>query len=159
MAVRQIRAQVSPSMSDYAHTTNNTPTILEPVIYFRVSAFALAAIALLGLIMNATNGNPSTALGFSNTFLNFTWSHDVVHLVLAAAAFLFGFAALPGNTVKLFAMIFGVVYLALGVAGFFVWGNPSVSDYTFLALTPGLNIVHIALGGYAIVSGAMAKYS
>lgn len=144
-------------MSEYAHTTNNTPTILEPVIYFRISAFVLAAVALLGFVLNATNNG--TALSYGNTFLNFTWSHDVVHLVLAAAAFLFGFASLPGNTVKLFAIIFGVVYLALGVAGFFVWNNPSSTDFGFLALTPALNVIHILLGGYAITAGATAKYT
>ncbi len=157
MGARRIPAQVSLSMSDYAHTTNNTPTVLEPVIYFRVSAVALAAVALLGLLLNAIGDGAQLSMG--NTFLNFTWSHDVVHLVLAAAAFLFGFASLPGNTVKLFAIIFGVVYLALGVAGFFVWGNPTAADYSFLALTPTLNIIHIGLGGYAIVAGTMAKYT
>ncbi len=146
-------------MSEYARTTNNTPTILNPVIYFRVSGVTLAAVAVLGSIMTIVDGGTvSRSLGFGDTFLNFTWAHNIVHFVLAAAAFLFGFASLPGKTVKLFALIFGVVYLALGVAGFFVWGNPAASDYTFLALTPALNVVHILLGGYAIVGGVMAKY-
>lgn len=144
-------------MSEYARTTNNTPTLLQPVIYFRVSALALAAVFLLGTIMMFVDtGAVSRSLGFGDTFLNFTWAHNIIHAVLAAAGFLFGFASLPGKTVRLFAIIFGVVYLALGVAGFFVWTAPA--DATFLALTPGLNVVHIVLGGYAIASGGMAKF-
>ncbi len=143
-------------MSDYATPTNNVPTFLNPVIYFRISAFALAAVALLGFIMNIIDGAVSTSLGFGNTFLNFTYAHDAVHLVLAAAAFLFGFGNLAGNTVKMFAILFGIVYLGLGVLGFFMWQG-STGD-SFLALTPALNLVHIVLGGYALTSGFAAKF-
>ena len=141
-------------MSEYARTTNNVPTLLQPVIYFRVSAWALALVALLGFVLNAMNqGN---ALSFGNTFLNFTWAHDIVHTVLAAAAFLFGYATLPGRTVRIFAIIFGVVYAGLGVAGFFTL--TASSGDAFLALTPGVNVVHLALGGYALIGGIMSKY-
>lgn len=145
-------------MSEYARTTNNTPTILQPVIYFRVTAYALALVAVLGTIMMfIDNATVSTTLGFDNTFLNFTWAHNIAHFVLAGAAFLFGFASLPGNTVRLFALIFGVVYLLLGITGFVMWQATSGDE--LLALTPGLNIVHVLIGGYAIASGGMAKYN
>jgi hypothetical protein len=145
-------------MSEYATPTNNVPSILNPVVYFRISAFALAAVAVLGFIMNIVDSKTavSTSLGFGNTFLNFTYAHDAVHLVLAAAAFLFGFGNLAGSTVKAFAIIFGFVYVALGVVGFFAFTGSS--NDTFLALTPGLNIVHLLLGAYALTSGFAAKF-
>lgn len=143
-------------MSDYATPTNNVPTILNPVIYFRISAFALAAVAVLGFLMNIIDGsNISTSLGFGGTFLQFTYTHDVVHLVLAAAAFLFGFGNLAGNTVKAFAIIFGVVYVLLGVVGFFAFNG---TKDEFLALTPALNIVHLLLGAYALTAGFASKF-
>lgn len=143
-------------MSDYATPTNNVPTILNPVVYFRISAFALAAVAVLGFVMNIIDGAVSTSLGFGNTFLNFTYAHDAVHLILAAAAFLFGFGNLSGSTVKTFAIIFGFVYAGLGVIGFFMFTGAGGDQ--FLALTPALNVVHLLLGGYALVSGFSAKF-
>ncbi len=144
-------------MSEYATPSNNVPSILNPVIYFRISAFALGAVAILGFIMNLIDGGKvSTSLGAGNTFLNFTYAHDAVHLVLAGAAFLFGFGNLAGSTVKMFAIIFGVVYAGLGVIGFFMFTGSSGD--TFLALTPALNVVHLLLGGYALTSGIVAKF-
>ncbi len=145
------------TMSEYATPTNNVPMILNPVVYFRISAFTLAAVAVLGFIMNIVDGsNVSTSLGLGNTFLNFTYAHDAVHLVLAAAAFLFGFGNLAGNTVKAFAIIFGFVYIALGVVGFFAFTGSSGDS--FLALTPALNIVHLLLGAYALTAGFASKF-
>lgn len=145
-------------MSDYARNQpalETGPALLRPVVYFRISAFALLAVALLGLVMNLIEGNYSNALGFGDTFLNFTYSHDVLHFVLAAAAFTLGFANVSPSLVKGAAILFGAVYLALGIAGFFVFNAPH--DTSFLALTPALNAVHILLGGYALTSGLMAK--
>ena len=151
-------------MSEYARTTRPTenrptetgPALLRPAVYFRISGFALLAVAILGLVMNLVEGNYSHALGLGNTFLNFTYAHDALHFVLAGAALMFGFANIPGHVVKLFAIVFGFVYLALGIAGFFVFNAPH--DTAFLALTPALDIVHILLGGYALTAGFMAKY-
>lgn len=135
-------------MSEFATPTNTTNPIMNPVIYWRVSAFALTATALLGIILNATGAE--NALG--KDFLAFDWTHNVLHVVLALAAFVFGFAALPGNIVKTFAIVFGFVYLGLGVIGFFM------TDVGPIGLELGENLVHILLGGWALVAGFGAKY-
>jgi hypothetical protein len=146
-------------MSEYARPTNTSNPIMNPVVYWRVTAFAVAAVALLGIIMNMVDNNGSgvsKSLGFGDTFLNFTWAHNILHIILAAAAFLFGFAALQGNVVKWAAIIFGVVYCALGIAGFFLWTGAGGDN--LLALTPGLNLVHVVIGAWGLVAGFGAKY-
>ncbi|MEA3189897.1 MAG: hypothetical protein QOD77_479 [Thermoplasmata archaeon] len=147
-------------MSEYARPTNNLPAVLNPVICFRVSTIALAAVAVLGFVANITANDKAGYgfLSFEGGFLPFTYTHDIVHLVLACAAFLFGFANLPGNTVKVFAIIFGAVYTALGIVGFFAFQAAAAGGDTFLGLSLPLNIVHILLGGYALAAGFLAKF-
>ena len=150
-------------MSDYATPTNTTNPLLDPVIYWRVNAFALTAVALLGIILAAISGGghetaKDQALAFDSTHgLGLTWTHNVVHVVLALAAFVFGFSGMPGRVVKVFAIIFGVVYLGLGVLGFIV-SNPLGSGALALNLGVTLNVVHILLGGWALTAGLAAKY-
>lgn len=134
-------------MSEYATPTNTTSPIMNPVLYWRVSAFALTAVALLGIILNIVG--QGDLLG--KNFLAFDWTHNILHVVLAAAAFVFGFMALPGNVVKTFAIVFGFVYAGLGVTGFFTDVGP-------IGLELGENLVHILLGAWALVAGFGAKY-
>jgi hypothetical protein len=141
-------------MPEYATPTNTSNPLLNPGFIWRITAFALAAIAILGIILNAVN--QGDMLSFGGTFLRFTWTHNVLHLVLAIAAFVFGFSSLPGNVVKLFAIVFGVVYAGLGVLGF-ITDNP-VGTSLALNLTPGLNAVHLLIGAMYLVSGFAAKY-
>jgi hypothetical protein len=145
-------------MSEYARPTNTTNPVLDPVVYWRVSAFALTAVALLGIVLNATgNGNLFATGATHNHLLPFTWTHDIIHVVLALAAFIFGYAALPGRVVKAFAILFGVVYAGLGILGF-VTTNPLGTGSLSLNLTETLNAVHLLLGGWALVAGVAAKY-
>lgn len=134
-------------MSEYATPTNTTNPVLNPRIYWRVSAFALSAVALLGIIMSAANNGQ-----FISGFLEFDWGHNIVHVVLAAIAFTFGFAPVSGQLSKVFAILFGAVYLGLGVLGFIV------TDLGFLMLELGENLVHILLGAWALLSGLAARY-
>lgn len=135
-------------MSEYATPTNTTNPIMNPVIYWRVSAFALTATALLGIVLNAID--QGTLLG--SNFLAFDWTHNILHVVLALAAFVFGFSNLPGNVVKLFAIVFGFVYMGLGVLGFFI------SDVGPIGLELGENLVHVLLGAWALTAGFGARY-
>jgi hypothetical protein len=151
-------------MSDYATPTNTTNPLFDPVLYWRVNAFVLTAVALLGIILAAISGGghesaTHQALAFDSTHgLGFTWTHNVVHVVLALAAFVFGFSNMPGRVVKVFAIIFGVVYLGLGVLGFIV-SNPLGAGALALNLGVTLNVVHIAIGGWALTAGLVARYN
>lgn len=64
---------------------------------------------------------------------------------------------------QLFALVFGIVYLAVGLVGFAVTGFDSFAGKTFdeelviFALNPLHNIVHIGLG--AVWIGAAAKHA
>ncbi len=153
-------------MSHYATPTNTTNPILDPVIYWRVTAFALTAVALLGIVMASIEGGGHESakdqlLAFDGeNGLGFTWTHNIVHVVLALAAFIFGFGSLPGNVVKTFAIVFGVVYAGLGVLGFFGdFGHNPLGDGA-LALNLGIafNVVHLLIGAWALVAGFGAKY-
>ena len=153
-------------MSDYATPTNTTNPLLDPVLYWRVNAFAVTAVALLGIIMAAIYGGghesaKDQALAFDSEHgLGFTWTHNILHVVLALAAFVFGFSAIPARVVKAFAIVFGAVYLGLGVLGFIGdFGHNPLGDGA-LALNLGvtLNVVHILLGGWALTAGLAAKY-
>ena len=150
-------------MSDYARPTNTTNPVLDPVIYWRVSAFALTAVALLGLVLASIYGGGAEstkdqALAFdSHHGLGLTWTHNIVHVVLALAAFVFGFANVPGNVAKVVAILFGVVYTGLGVVGF-LFTNP-LGDGLALNLGVSLNVVHLLIGGWALLAGVVAKYN
>ncbi|MFA5943295.1 MAG: DUF4383 domain-containing protein [Candidatus Thermoplasmatota archaeon] len=134
-------------MSDYATSTTNRNPVMNPTVYWRVSAFALTAVALLGIVLNAMN--EGTLLGAD--FLAFDWSHNILHVVLAGAAFLFGFGNLPANLVRTFAIVFGVVYAGLGVLGFFI------SEVGPIHLEIGENLVHLLLGAWGLVAGFGSK--
>jgi hypothetical protein len=131
--------------TDTATSTRNP--VMDPVLYWRVGAFALTAVALLGIVLDATDN--ANLLG--KDLLAFDWSHDILHVILAAAAFLFGFAALPGRMVKAFAVVFGAVYAGLGVLGFFV------SEVGPIHLELGENLVHLLLGAWGLVAGIGGK--
>jgi hypothetical protein len=78
-------------------------------------------------------------------------------------------AARVGTTktpAQMFALVFGVVYLLVGIVGFFITGFDDFAGETFddelivFALNPLHNIVHIALGAVWLASAArhdMAK--
>jgi hypothetical protein len=134
-------------MSELATPTTTRNPLIDPALYWRVSAFALTAVALLGIVLTAMD--QATLLG--SDFLAFDWSHNVLHVVLAGAAFLFGFANLPANLVRTFAIVFGFVYGGLGVLGFFV------ADLGIIHLELGENLVHLALGAWGLAAGFGSK--
>ena len=139
-------------MSEYATPTNTTNPVLNPLTYWRVSAFALAAAAVLGIIVNAVAGNHTGIEGF----LVFDWVHNILHGVLAAAAFVFGFAKLPGNIVKAFAIVFGFIYGGLGVMGLALGMESTL--FGILHVQLGTNLIHTLLGVWALATGFTARY-
>ena len=89
-------------------------------------------------------------LGFHLTTI-----HNLVHLATGAVALYLGFAGSAG-AVRTFCVVFGAVYLALGVLGFVapgvvaaVIGHPLVDEGE---LTPD-NVFHIIVGGVFLLAG------
>ena len=135
-------------MSEVATPTNTTNPVMNPVLYWRINAILVSAVAILGIVLTAID--QADLLG--KNFLAFDWTHNILHVVLAVAAFVFGFTAMPGRVVKTFAIIFGFVYTGLGVLGFFVHAVGPIH------LELGENLVHILLGGWALIAGFGARY-
>jgi hypothetical protein len=149
-------------MSEYVRPSNTTNPILDPILYWRVSALALTAVAILGIVMASIyGGGEATAKDQLFAFhgehaLGFTWTHNVIHVVLAVAAFVFGFANVPARVAKVAAIVFGVVYGGLGIVGF-LYTNP-LGDGLALNLGYTLNAVHLLLAAWALLAGFGAKY-
>jgi uncharacterized membrane protein HdeD (DUF308 family) len=88
-----------------------------------------------------------------------TPAHNVIHLISGAAALYLGFAgSLPGA--KLFCLIFGILYLALGFLGLFVFGDPA-ADRMWHVLGLDLarvdHFIHILLGVIFLAGGIFTK--
>lgn len=139
-------------MSEYATgPTNTTNPIMNPRLYWIVSAYALAAVALLGIVVNLFAGNNAGI----NGFLVFDWTHNIVHVLLAGVAFYFGYANTNAQLAKTMAIVFGFVYAGLGVVGLFA---PNVLGFLGLSLEIGENLVHLLLGAWALTAGFGAEY-
>ena len=90
-------------------------------------------------------------------------AHNVIHLVSGAVSLYLG---LKGSlsAAKTFSIIFGAVYLLLGVAGFAL-GTSADGHASMLRLVPGVlelgqmdHIIHVVIGGLYLV-GALATRS
>ena len=83
--------------------------------------------------------------------------HNIIHLISAALALYFGFAASP-SAARTFSLLFGAIYLLLGALGFIAPG-PVIELIHARHAAGGLrslaadNIVHIALGAIFIIAG------
>jgi Domain of unknown function (DUF4383) len=98
--------------------------------------------------------------------------HNVVHLVSGAAALYFGTKGTLAQA-KAFALIFGIVYVGLGAAGFFAGkaggpseGVPGPGDERMLKILPGMlelgtrdHIIHIAIGALFILAALATRAS
>jgi hypothetical protein len=102
--------------------------------------------------------------------MHLSLSHDLVHLISGAAALYFGLAG-SVRAAKLFNLIFGTVYLLLGVVGFLAGhsgspspGVPGPSSSNLLKVIAGSlelgtadHSVHILLGLVFIVGALLTK--
>lgn len=131
-----------------------------PTGYWRISGIALAAIAVIGLIVNAIGGNQAYVpdVEFMESILVFDWAHDVVHVVLAAIALGFGFTALRTHELsRPLAGAVGVVYVLLGIAGFVPAFVDFLNDLVQLHLEIGENVIHLLLGAWGVYVGFVAE--
>lgn len=83
--------------------------------------------------------------------------HNLVHLVSGAVALYFGFAG-TFAAARAFCLIFGVVYLLLGVVGWFLGTGPEHLFHVGELLMLGKvdHIIHILLGVVFLAGGALS---
>jgi hypothetical protein len=126
--------------------------------YWQVSGIALTAVALLGIIVNLIGGNNAYVpdVEFMTSFLVFDWTHNVVHVALAAVALAFGFGSFSEVLSANAAKIVGVVYIGLGVLGFVPAVTSLLDSLLGLGLEVGENLIHLALGAWGAYAGFTA---
>ena len=102
-------------------------------------------------------------LGFTHLldFLGFhlTPAHNVVHILSGAIALYFGFPG-PLSGAKTFCLLFGVVYLALGILGLVIGGAQMwhvIDD--ILMFSRRDDALHILLGAIFLGGGLLTKSS
>ena len=101
--------------------------------------------------------------------MHLSTAHNLVHIISGAAALYFGlWGTLAGA--RLFDIVFGAVYLLLGVAGFLFgrpgnpMGVPGPSDSRLLEVIPGAlalgtadHLVHVLLGLIFLLGGLLTR--
>ena len=99
-------------------------------------------------------------------------THNVIHIVSGAVALWLGLKGTP-RAAKTFCLVFGTVYLLLGVAGFVAGkdtqpstGIPHAMDTRILKVIPGQfevgtadHVIHILLGGLFLLGGLLTRAS
>src|SRR5688572_7026534 len=98
-------------------------------------------------------------------------AHNIIHLVSGAISLWLGLKGSP-SAAKTFCVVFGTVYLLLGVAGFVAGadaaptqpGVPGPHDARLLKILPGMlefgtmdHIVHVLLGAIYIIGGFLTR--
>lgn len=102
--------------------------------------------------------------------MHLSMAHDIVHIATGLVALWLG---LKGSlsAARTFCIVFGAVYLLLGVAGFVAGGAdspsdgvPGPTDARMLKVLPGMlelgtmdHVVHILLGAIFLIGGLMTK--
>ena len=115
-------------------------------------AFAFLAVGALGFIDNLIIGNSESAMFHADTF------HNWVHIISGILFLLVGLAA-PGAA-KGFLILFGIVYLALGVMGIVQFGTHGMGKlFGLLHVNGADNYLHIALGALIALTGLSARRS
>jgi hypothetical protein len=148
--------------ADVATSQETSPETGNPIanldVYWKVSAIALAAVAALGIVINILGGNyaytPDAAL--MQDVLVFDWTHNVVHVALAALAGAFGFGSFSHEASANTAKVIGVVYIALGVLGFVPAVAGALESLIGLGLEAGENVIHLLLGAWGAYAGFSA---
>jgi uncharacterized protein DUF4383 len=86
------------------------------------------------------------------------FAHNVVHLATGIIALYFGFAATM-SAARAFDLIFGAVFLLLGVCGYLLGdaGNMHMLHIGPLMLGNMDHVIHIALGALFLIGGLMTR--
>lgn len=127
----------------------DTTTASPAVMYARIFGIVLTIVGVLGLFVTTSQDTVDLLLGFD---VNLT--HNLVHLATGVLGLGAGFIML--SYARLYALVFGVVYTALGVWGLIVgdgfdpfglFGNVNMAD----------NILHLAIGVLGLGAWATAE--
>src|SRR5918911_1385265 len=131
----------------------------------RIMAKTIATVLGVAFILVGIIGFVSP--GFLGTHLSL--AHNLIHIISGAVALYFGLAGTL-SAARLFCLVFGAVYLLLGVVGFLLGGpgNATVGhighDDRLFALLPGTlelgtmdHVVHLLLGLVFLVGGLLTK--
>ena len=85
-------------------------------------------------------------------------AHNLVHLVSGALALYFGFAGTLGAA-RLFCIIFGIVYLLLGVCGFLLGTGAermlAIDDLLMFGTVD--HVIHVLLGLIFLIGGFLTR--
>ena len=95
--------------------------------------------------------------------LHLSGAHNIVHLLTGLLALYFGFAA-SLEAARTFAVVFGAVYLLLGILGFFAPETvASLLQMHSMAMTSNNllpdNVVHLLLGGLFLLAGLVRSHA
>lgn len=116
-------------------------------MYAKVVGVALLLIAAVGFVA----GDPKDGL---LSLLNIDVVEDVIHLVTGALLAFVGFSA-ANSAVKTVVTGLGIIYLVVGIAGFFI---PELFGLIPHEYDVADNILHLALGSLAL-AGVSANRS
>jgi hypothetical protein len=122
-------------------------TLLEPRSFARAWAVVLAALVLAGITLELA-GRPALVPGF----LEFDWTHDLLHVVLLGLAVHFGWLARPAAT-RTYARVFGIGGLLVAAIGFIPATAAALHDATAWHSELGENAVHGLLGVWGSIAG------
>jgi hypothetical protein len=118
--------------------TTKTAALLIGVIFI--------AVGLLGFIANPIIGTSHNAIFHADTL------HNSVHIVSGVLFLLVALTA-PGSA-GMFLKIFGLVYLAIGIAGLVQFGTSGMGKVLgFLHVNGNDNLLHVGLGVVIFLAG------
>ena len=108
------------------------------------------AVGLLGFIDNPIIGTSENAIFHADT------THNLVHIGSGILFLLFALAA-PGST-GTFVIIFGIIYLAIGVLGLIYFGAKGMGTVLGILHVNGAdNLLHIGLGVIILIAGVASR--
>ena len=138
--------------------TNFYLVLLKPLNYLFMTAktgaliwaFAFLAVGLLGFVNNPLIGESENAIFHADTV------HNWVHIVSGVLFLLVALAA--PDSAKGFLILFGIIYLGLGVLGIIQFGTEGMGKLLgFLHVNPADNYLHIALGALIALTGLSSR--
>jgi hypothetical protein len=137
------RLAASATFYSFAYLQTNmahTPARL----WLKILGLTLVAVAILGLI-------PPVYHMLHDLKLHIEHGEMAIHWVLAAVTLAVAFGLRNESLVATLAIVFGVVYVVVGILGFFV------DDLGPWHVAIGDNLLHLALGGLSLAAGFVTK--